>query len=211
MHSHFLEVKQALVDTYREWYKKRWIPLDVCENDWEHCKRATQACISHLIWSPERISDRKWFPLMWFWHDWVEWDIPDYTPSCNISSEDKKRLEWESLGRLRRKLWSKYSPVLDKAQEYLDWLTGDSEEMFYIDKSLAWIWGLEYERQWFEWMEDFHPYALDKLSWDDFHTRVYQILLEREFQSIDFFTQYFLLLRLSWDRNSFRREMQCIS
>lgn len=205
----FSQVRAWLIDTKRQWYLDRWIPNEICEDDWMHTKRATQACVSHLLWSPERIEDKKNFPLMGFWHELVEWEpgMKDYTPYSNITPEEKHRLESEVLHRLRQWLWSRYSRLLDKTWEYLEQKTSDSREFFYIDKSLAGVWGLEYERQWFTWLEDFHPYALDKLSADELHTRIYEILLEREFQNVDYFTQYFLLLRFSWDRDRFRREL----
>lgn len=207
----FSQVRSWLVDTYRQWYLDRWIPAEECENDWQHTKRATQACVSHLIWSPDRIQDRKGFPMMGFWHELVEWepDMKDYTPHCNITSTKKHRLESEVLQRLRLWLPKRYSLLLDKTWEYLDQKKPDAKEFFYIDKSLAWVGGLEYERQWFEGMDDFHPYALDRLSTDTYHTRMYEILLEKEFSAVNFFTQYNILLRLTWDYEAFRREMKC--
>ena len=200
----FRDVRDWLENTYREGYKKRWIPLDVCENDWEHTKWATKACVAHLVWSPERIQDRKWFPFMWLWHELVEWepDMQDYTPSCDITPEEKHRLESGVLDRLRISLPERYSRILDKTGEYLDWNTSDAREFFYIDKTLAGVWALEYERQWYPWMEDFHPYALDKLSDDELHTQIYNILLERQF-NLSFYQQYLLLLQVAWDRDKF--------
>lgn len=200
----FRDVRDWLKNTYREGYKKRWIPLNVCENDWEHTKWSTKACIAHLVWSPERIQDKKWFPLMWLWHELVEWepDMQDYTPLCDITPEEKHRLEKGVLDRLRISLPERYSQILDKTGEYLDWTTPDAREFFYIDKTLAGVWALEYERQWYPWMEDFHPYALDKLSDDELHTQIYNILLERQF-NLSFYQQYLLLLQVAWDRDKF--------
>jgi hypothetical protein len=200
----FREVKDWLVNTYREWYKKRWIPLDICENDWEHTKWSTKACVAHLAWSPWKIEDKKWFPIMWLWHELVEWepDMHDYTPWCNITPEEKHRLEAGVLNRLRTNLSEKYSKILDKTEEYLDWKTSDAQEFFYIDKALAWVWALEYERLWHTWLDEFHPYALSKLSDDNLHHWIYKTLLEREFDK-NFYQQYLLLLRVAWNRDEF--------
>lgn len=110
---------------------------------------------------------------MWFWHDWVEYDVPDFTASSPIISQEKLRLESESLERLRTSLWQRYTKILDKTWEYLELETSDSREFSYIDRTLAGVWALEYERWGYPWMQDFHPYALDKLSSDDFHTHIY--------------------------------------
>lgn len=209
MQTPFYQVRQWLVWTLREGYRKRWIPTEICENDWEHSKRTTQACVAHVIWSPDRIVDKKWFPLMGFGHDWTEWkeDMPDYTPACDITPKEKQRLEAWNLVELRQILWPKYFRILDKVEEKQDWKTQDARELTYIDKALAGVWGLEYERLWYSWMDDFHPYALEKLSTSRYHTRIYEILLERDFQHVDYFTQYRLLLLLGWDYNEFRRKI----
>jgi len=208
----FRDVRSWLINTYRTGYEKRWIPLSICENDWQHSKRATRACVAHIIWSPERVQNHKTFPLMGFWHDWVEWekDMPDYTPACDITKQEKHRLESEVLIRLRWYLWEKYIRILDATQQYLDQSTDDAREMYYIDKSLAWVWWLEYERLWFKNMDDFHPYALHELSLDTYHTHIYQTLLERSFSDVDYFAQYFCLLKNAWDIDKFRFEMQAL-
>ncbi len=207
MKTAFRLVYDWLKNKPREWYRKRWIPLSHCESIWLHWKRATKASVALVIWAPDRIVDKEGFPLMWLWHDWTENDMRDYTPSCNITPEEKFKLEAESISRLRKHLWSRYEKIIKKSEEYLEWKTQDAKEMFYIDKALAWIGALEYERQWFNPMNDFHPYALEKLSWSNFHKNIYTTLLQKQFNHVDFFTQYFLLLKLSWNIDDFKQAL----
>ena len=188
------------------WYLIRGVPKEQCETIWSHGIRTCNACIAVIDGTPERVENKLTFPIKWLTHDWVEWDEKDFTPHCGICHEEKKRLEKESLQRLRERLWWDFSRILDITEEYLDWSWRDDKELFYVDKTRAWGWWLNYEALWFTWMDNFHPYTLERLASSKYHTRIYKILLEREFISIDFFTQYFTLLRLAGDYEKFRKQ-----
>lgn len=201
-----LEVRQKLLKP-RSGFIFRGVSIDECETIWLHWLRTCNASIAVIEWTPHRVVNHDTFPIKCLTHDWVEWDEEDYTPHCDISPQEKKRLEKESLLRLRLKLWSRFSAILDLTEEYLDWTWDDNDELFLIDKALAGVWWLDYERLWYTWMDDFHPYALERLQTSKYHTRVYEILLEKEFKTVDYFTQYFTLLRLAGDYEKFREKM----
>ena len=144
---------------------------------------------------------------MCFWHDWPECRMPDYTPHCDISPEDKSTQESAILLELREFLWEKYHRILDKVWEYQLKESNDAKECSYIDKCLAGVWALEYKRLGYPGMDDFHPYVLNKIKESDYHTHLYKTLLDSKFD-IDFFYQYELLLKLWWDRKKFYDTMQ---
>ncbi len=203
MKINFNDIKLSLKNKPREWYRARGIPAEKCESIWDHSNRTKQACKALITGTPNRVFDKEGFLLMWWGHDFIEWDIPDITPNCPYTSQEKKKIEKESLIRLEKGLWDEYKWIIMKIREYQSWETSDSRELFYIDKSLAWVGALEYERQWFPNMSDFHEYALEKLAWDMYHTQIYNSLLKREFSTVDFFTQYFLLLQMAWNYKKF--------
>ena len=203
----FQDVKKSLENKPRTWYIKRWIPREICETIWEHCNRTKESCEYLVKWNPNRVEDIEWFPIMWFWHDIIEWDIPDITPSCGYTPEEKQELEKKSLQRLKNLLGTEYNFPLKKIEEYQLWVSHDSKELFYIDKALAGVWALEYERLWYKSMDDFHDYALEKISPSPYHTKIYKELLRKSFSNNSYFSQYNLLLELQWDVDKFREHI----
>ncbi len=194
----------------RAWYLMRWVPLIFCETVWEHCLRLERTCDAVLEWTPERVENPIRFKWMARYHDLPEYppEVPDITPYCNFTKLDKKTIELWVIQRVKLILWPKWSEVVSLLEEYSDHKTNDSKEITFHDKILAWVWWLEYEKIGFkDKMADFHPRILWILEKDAYLKNIYEILLEREFWSIDYFVQYYMLLQLAWDYEKYREMM----
>ena len=195
----------------RAWWirKEVWVPLNLCESVLEHSLNVERACNSLIIWNSHTIYNKETFPDMWKYHDILEYDMPDITPHCWISNEEKLKMELEVLSNVEIILWDEWKNTVDLIKEYLNQESDDSKLLTLLDKTDAWVKALEYEKLWFtKWVSQFHPYVLDKLSDDKKLKDIYSILLEREFSSLNYHFQYFTLLELWWDYEKFRNKMK---
>lgn len=149
---------------------------------------------------------------MWRYHDILEYDMPDITPHCGVSDEEKLKMELNVLSKIETILWEGWTEILNWVKEYLEQKSTDSKILTLLDKTDAWIKALEYEKIWFKkWVSHFHPYVLEKLKNNEMLSNIYKILLEREFKSLNSHFQYFTLLQLAWDYELFRNKMKQLS
>ena len=194
----------------RAWWIREevWIPLILCESVLEHSLNVERACKSLIIWNTHKVDDDLLFSDMWKYHDVLEYDMPDITPHCWISNDEKLKMELDVLYNVETILWKQWINCIDLIKEYLNQETYDSRLLTLLDKTDAWVKALEYEKFWFtKWVAQFHPYVLDKLSEDKMLKNIYSILLEREFSNLNYHFQYFTLLQLWWDYDEFRNKM----
>lgn len=146
---------------------------------------------------------------MWKYHDILEYNMPDITPHCWVSNEEKLKMEFKVLLNIENILGTEWNEILNWVKEYLNQKSNDSKLLTLLDKTDAWVKALEYEKLWFKkWVAHFHPYVLEKLNDNNKLKDIYQILLEREFNNLNSHFQYFTLLQLGWDYESFRYKMK---
>lgn len=208
--NNWFQIFDELSKKPRAWWirKEVWIPLILCESVLEHSLNVERACKALIIWDFQKIDNKISFSDMWKYHDILEYDMPDITPHCWISNEEKLKMELNVLSNVKNILWNEWNKTIDLIQEYLNQKTNDSKLLTLLDKTDAWIKALEYEKLWFKnRVKHFHPYVLEKLNENEKLKTIYQILLEREFSSLNFHFQYFTLLELSWDYDKFRNKM----
>lgn len=194
----------------RAWWIREdvWIPLIHCESVLEHSFNVERWAEATVTWGFLKIDNKITFPIKWKVHDILECDMLDVTPHCWISDIEKLEMELEVLYKLRILLWKEWKSTLDLVEEYVYQKTDDSKLLTLLDKMDAWVKALEYEKIWFKkWVAQFHPYVLDKLSENKKLKDIYNILLEREFTSLNYHFQYFTLLQLWWDYDVFRKTM----
>jgi len=104
-----------------------------------------------------------------------------------------------------KKAWELETKLL---REYIEQKTNDSKKMFLLDKIDAGIRAIDYEKIWFKkQVADFHPYTKEKIAHDPYFTKIYEIMLEREFPHIPAHLQYFMLLEMAWDYNKWRERI----
>lgn len=202
-------IEDSLDFKSREWFVKRWIPKKYQESILTHCNNVKIACISIIESNIPIIKNPVRFIQMWGYHDYIEWwENPDITPSCWYSDEEKLNIELSSVSDIEDMLgwWWKYLWWI--LREYILQNTPDSKFLTLLDKLDPGIRCLEYEKLWFwDLINDFEAYILKKLENNEYLLNIYKILLEREFQDINYFYQYFLLLKLWWNKEKFRQEI----
>ena len=209
----WFQIFNELQNKPRAWWIREdvWIPLILCESVLEHSLNVERACKSLIIWNPKIINKLKNFSDMWKYHDILEYDMPDITPHCWISNEKKLEMELEVLSKIKKILSIEGVNIIPLVTEYLEQNTNDSKLLTLLDKADAWVKALEYEKLWFKkWVSQFHPYVLEKLKWNTELEKIYRILLQREFPSINYHYQYFTLLQLWWDYNIFKKTMSSL-
>lgn len=196
----------------RAWWirKEVGIPDIFAESVLEHCMNVKNAAEAVIKWIPKLIIDHARFPIMWKVHDMPEWHgiLPDITPHCNYTKEQMQILERYAVLYIEQVLWEKWKEIVSLLNEYIEQKTPDSKNLFYIDKIDAWIKALDYEKLWYKkqvWV--FHPYTLDKISESKYFTKIYEIMLEREFPNIPTHFKYFMLLELAWDYDKWREKI----
>lgn len=206
----WFKIYNELEQKPRAWWMREdvWIPLILCESVFEHCSNVKRWCIVTVEWRPEIIKIPARFIDAWKYHDILEYDMPDITPHCWISDEEKKEMEYKVLERLRVILWPEWEYIIWLLEEYIEGKTPDSKLLNLLDKIDAWVKAFEYEKLWFrKQVAKFHPYILERLNQNPYLDNIYRILLEREFYNVNYHFQYFLLLSLAWDYDEFRNRM----
>lgn len=141
---------------------------------------------------------------MGVYHDLAEYSEEDYAPG-QISLEEKHQRERAVIELLRDKLW-RGQEIYDIWVEFEEGATLEAILMVQLDKLDAAIQALEYEKQWFERVVDFYPYAQARLT-HPVLKNTFEILLRKNFPEVDFYEQYFLLLELQGDEERFYQEM----
>ena len=184
----------------------------LCESVLEHSLNVERACKSLILGDICDVHNKETFSDMWKYHDILEYNMPDITPHCWVSSEEKLKIELAVLNDLEEVLWTHWKYLLSLLKEYLEQKTDDSKLLKLLDNVDAWVKALEYEKMWFtKWVAKFHPYVLEKLHYNKKLQDIYQILLMREFTSFNYHFQYFRLLQFGWDYEKFRKQMLDLS
>ena len=206
------EIYDWISEVKRAWWirEKVGIPLHLAESVLEHSMNVKNAADSVILWTPEIVIVPANFPIMWKVHDMPEWHriLPDITPHCPYNSAQKAVLEKYAVLYIEvvlKKAWELETKLL---REYIEQKTPDSKIMHIIDKIDAWIKALDYEKIWFKkQVADFHPYTKEKIAHNPYFSRIYEIMLEREFKTIPSHLQYFMLLEMAWNYDKWRKRM----
>ncbi|MDD4151807.1 MAG: hypothetical protein PHR68_04295, partial [Candidatus Gracilibacteria bacterium] len=75
------------------WIRKEvGIPLILCESVLEHSLNVERACKSLILGDFQKIDNKISFSDMGKYHDILEYDMPDITPHCGISNEEKLKM-----------------------------------------------------------------------------------------------------------------------
>ena len=206
----------SMLDTLSEVKRAWWIreevgiPLHLAESVLAHSENTRIAADCVIEWTPEKIEIHSTFPRMMKLHDLPEYHniLPDITPHDNYTNEQKQLLERYAVLEIERILWNSWIEDVALIQEYIDWKTPNAKNWFILDKLDAWVKAFAYENMWFaKWVAIFHPYTREKISHESYFLNIYDILLEREFLTIDPHLQYFTLLRNWGDYNNFKSKM----
>ena len=211
----WFQIYDGISEVKRAWWIRPevGIPSIYAETVLEHCMNVKNAADALIIGSPDLIENKQDFPTMWKVHDMPEGHgiLPDITPHCKYTKEQQAILEKYALLYIEHTLWEKWKRETQLLREYIEQETPDSINMFYLDKIDAWIKWLDYEKLWFKkQVSAFHPYTIDKISKSEYFTKIYEILLEREFSNLPAHFLYFMLLEMSGNYDEWRYRIKSI-
>lgn len=227
----WFEILDTLSEIRRAWWVRPevWIPNHLAETVLHHSLNLETACECAVEWlklSTEIIIQApKNFSRMWKVHDFPEYHrvLPDITPHCSYTQEQKRILERYAVLVLKEILQKWWEEDIRLLEEYIAQESHDAKLLYLFDKIDAWNQAFKYESMWFKKnVAHFHPYNLEKLKDNSYLTMIYEILLEREFweredrnwnrntKILDPHMQYFELLRLWWNVNEWKYRMNSI-
>ncbi len=201
------EVKNWLSKA-RTWWLDRNVSKDIAETVLQHINKCVKAAHIFAIRHPEYIEALE----LLRYHDTPEWQEEDYTPG-QISKEEKYRREKAVMERLIHK-----GPLGGKAYDLWMRFETSNDEVVLVahdfDKIDAWVQALEYEVRgvWNidgEWkkMSDFFEYTLSRIT-NPILKRIYEILLEKRYPQINYYDQYFFLLKCDGDMELYKQHME---
>ncbi|MDD2871035.1 MAG: HD domain-containing protein [Candidatus Gracilibacteria bacterium] len=183
------------------------IPSIYAESVLEHCMNVKNGADALIIGTPNLVQVPQNFPIMGKVHDMPEGHgvLPDITPHCKYTNEQREILEKYAVLYIEYVLGQKGNIETQLLREYIEQKTPDSKTMFYLDKIDAGVKALDYEKLGFKkQVSIFHPYTIDKISESDYFTKIYSILLEREFKYLPSHFQYFMLLEMAGNYDEWR-------
>lgn len=197
-------VYHSLKEKKRSGWLLRGIPPNGAESILEHSQKVRKATLIYA----SQISgvDAKRAALIALVHDIAEFETPDFTPHDNISRHEKYAQERAVLEGLLEKGGHWVNEIMTLWVEYEAKLTQEAQIVDQLDKLDAAVQALVYERQHYD-VAEFFPYTFKKLR-DPVLIQIYEILLEREFQTVDVYYQYYSLLRLRGNKEEFRSLMR---
>lgn len=205
----------SLSDKKRAGWVREWvdIPRHLAESISTHSIHTQTAAESLIAWTPKRVQDHANFPRMMKLHDLPEYHgiLPDITPHDDYTKDQKIILELYAKLEIERILWNPWREDTLLISDYIDQETPDSKEWRKQDIADSWVQALKYEQLWFrDNVAHFHPWVSNALKNDSYYTRLYEILLEREYPNIDHHHQFNTLLQVAWDYNEYRDRMNDI-
>lgn len=205
----------SLSDKKRAGWVRKWvdIPYHLAESISTHSLNTQTSAISVIEWTPDRVEKVEDFPRMMKLHDLPEyhWILPDITPHDNYTKEQKIILELYAKLEIERVFWDTWSSDVKLISRYIDQDKPDAIEWRKLDISDSGVKALSYEQLWFkDNVAHFHPWVLKALKDDSYYTKLYEILLEREYPTIDHHHQFNTLLMLGWDYDEYRNRMNDI-
>ena len=109
------KIYEELSNRLRQWWLKRWVPEEYCENILEHWLNVKKACEALIKWKIINIDNPKNFIIMWENHDLLEYDMPDFTPHDLIKEEEKLEIEYKVLKQIKIILWKKHVKITSRA------------------------------------------------------------------------------------------------
>lgn len=195
---------RAGLNKWRSWRKNRGVEPEMRETIAMHSGKLMRAaqffCISH----PELKLDLFKMSKMALFHDIAEYKEKDYVPG-EISKEEKYKRERAVIVDLVPYFGEE---VLTLWEEFEEWKTPEAKILKQLDKLDAAIRALEYERQWYtnHRMDEFYPDAMSKLEHPDL-IKIFQILLKKKYNHINYIDQYYFLLKYNWDEKLFDETM----
>jgi len=212
---HWYNIYDGISEVKRAgWIRKQvGIPHIYAETVLEHSLNLKTAAEAVITWTPEIITDTSSFPTMWKVHDMPEsfQVLPDITPHDTYTKHQKQILEKYAVLFIETVLWDQGQKEVSLLREYIDQETVDAKNMHILDKIDAWIKALDYEKLGFKKeVSLFHPYTQEKISHHKYFTKIYEIMLEREFSHLPAHFQYFMLLEFAWDYDRWRKEMNVL-
>lgn len=205
----------SLSDKKRAGWVREWvdIPHHLAESISTHSLNTQTAAMSVIQWTPDRVQNSETFPRMMKLHDLPEyhWILPDITPHDNYTKDQKLILELYAKLEIERIFWDIWSKDVALISRYIDQSDSDAIEWRKLDISDSWVKALSYEQIWFkDNIAHFHPWVQKALSDDSYYSKLYEILLEREYSNIDHHHQFNTLLQLAWDYDEYRYRMNWI-
>ena len=207
------QIYDWISEVKRAWWVLRGIPNIYVESVLEHCMNVKNAADAVIIGTPELVEVHENFSIMWKVHDMPEWHgiLPDITPHCKYTKEQQSTLEKYALLCIEHVIWEKWKKEIQLLREYIEQVTPDSKTMFYLDKIDAWVKAFDYEKLgYWKQVSEFHPYNLDKIKQSEYFTKVYEILLEREYKNLPAHFGYFMLLEMAWNYEEWRYRINSI-
>jgi 5'-deoxynucleotidase YfbR-like HD superfamily hydrolase len=97
-----------------------------------------------------------------------------------------------------------WEEILLLREEFEEGKTPEAKLLKQLDKLDAAIRALEYERQWYtnNRMDEFYPDVMSKLEYPDLK-KIFEILLKKKYNHINYIDQYYFLLKYNWDEKYF--------
>lgn len=175
---------------YRTGWIRRGIPNTIGESVWAHSRKLARAASQYP--TERRGLNRERMVNMSYFHDFAEYEVPDYTPSDKISTDEKHALERQAITKIAQSSGRYGQMILELWEEYNAKQTAEAKLVSQLDKLDAAVQALEYQKMGYD-TADFIPYTKTKLT-DPLLIEIFEKLVNSKTPQRNYYDQYFELL-----------------
>lgn len=204
------DIINAWMQKERTCRETRDIPENVWETYLQHSINVIGA--TKIFWKNYSAIEREKLFKMAKYFNIPRYKEQEYLPG-EISDEEAYKRENAVFSDLQRyysqipNLIPKRQEMLKIWEEYKKWDTQDAKIIKDLSLWVTSVQAMEYEKMWYKQMTDFYPYTLENLH-DDTLKNILQILLKKQYPTINTYEQYFLLLANNGDEAKFTEKME---